>query len=473
MSMPMSYYSRAWLYRLAWVLFIASLLCPSPARSAGGGAYYSTAFYMLAHVLRPEAMPVFAHGLDPWRVAVFTLALFTNTVFLFTPVMRRCSRVSRACAAFLVGTVAVDVSAAFVLPELARTVAYWIWLASMAVVAWAFLALPGPGQAAPRVAGKRARTPEGNDAPGEVPGMVWAWFGFTVFWLAVNFASQSQLSGSARSATPAVGAPPQALTSYLTDAADLLDPGEVDRFNASLAGFERETSIQMAVAIYPDVPASIEDFTIRTAEASRLGRKGLDNGAILFIFPAGRVARLEVGYGLEPVLNDAKVGHILETTLAPAWRRGAYADAIDATTTAIATTVRDAYAGGQMPGWLAVFRRQLAVEIPRMARGALPGLASLDLSGRLGITFFGTLIGMGLLDGFLQLFHLLRYGARRAAALLGRGRTRVQLEPLRVTSMVDSVKVMVIVAALIASVAGVVIVAGGGAFGGAGAMCRW
>src|ERR1035437_5241555 len=124
-------YTRASLNRLAWILWAASLVCPSPGRSVNGGSYYPTAFYMLAYVIRPEAMPAFHRGLDPWRVAIFTRGLFSNSAFLFTPFIRLCTRVSTGCAAFLIGAVAVDLSAAVALPEFAWTPAYWLWLASI------------------------------------------------------------------------------------------------------------------------------------------------------------------------------------------------------------------------------------------------------------------------------------------------------------------------------------------------------
>ncbi len=81
----------------------------------------------------------------------------------------------------------------------------------------------------------------------------------------------------------------------------MFQPGDKDRFDRMLSGFEKETSNQIAVVIYPRVPSAvIDEFTIRTAELSRLGRKGLDNGAMLFVFMAERTARLEVGYGSSP-----------------------------------------------------------------------------------------------------------------------------------------------------------------------------
>ncbi len=468
-------YSRASLYRLAWILWAASLVCPSPGGSVNGGGYYPTAFYMLAYVIRPEAMPAFHRGLDPWRVAIFALGLFSNSAFLFTPFIRLCTRVSTGCAAFLIGAVAVDLGVALALPEFARTPAYWLWLASVATLAWAFLALPGPGQPPPRPVGRRARArvDDRRDAAGEVPAFIWGGLAWTVFWIAVGFGGQPPAPTEA-GVKGSDFLSPHALTAYATDDAQVLAPADIERFNQMLAQFERDTSNQLAVVVYPRVPPDIvEQFTIRTADLSRLGRRGLDNGAILFIFVEGRLARLEVGYGLESVLNDAKVGRILEASLVPGLRRGAYAEAIESTLVAVIDNVRDAYRGEKMPSRFAVFRRQLAVEIPRLIRGAWPALVSLGARTRLAIAFFGTLIGLGLWDGFLQLFRILRNILRRAANLAARRPLSRGIVPVRIESVWDSIKVFGIIAAAIAGMAGLVVVAGGGAFGGGGAFARW
>jgi len=466
-------YSRASLYRLAWILWAASLVCPSPGGSVNGGSYYPTAFYMLAYVIRPEAMPAFHRGFDPWRVSIFTLGLFSNSAFLFTPFIRFCTRVSSGCAAFLIGAVAVDLGVAVALPEFARTPAYWLWLASIVTLAWTFLALRGPGQPPPRFVGRRtrARGDDRSNAAGAVPAFIWGGLAWTVFWLAVGFSGQPTASTEAdtkRSESP------RALTAYVTDDAQVLAPADIERFNQMLAQFERDTSNQVAVVIYPRVPHDIvEQFTIRTADLSRLGRRGLDNGAILFVFVEERLARLEVGYGLESVLNDAKMGRILEASLVPGLRRGAYPEAIESTLAAIIENVRDAYRGGKMPSRFAVFRRQLAVEIPRRIRGAWPALVSLSTKARLVIAFFGTLIGLGLWDGLLQLFRILRNIQRQAANLAARRPLSRGIVPVRFESVWDSIKVFAIIAAAIAGLADLVIVAGGGAFGGGGAFVRW
>ena len=82
----------------------------------------------------------------------------------------------------------------------------------------------------------------------------------------------------------------------------------------------------MAVLTVPTLDGEpIEDFSIRVAEAWKIGRKGKDNGAILVIVPDDREMRLEIGYGWEGEINDAKAGDVIRD-MAPFFRAGNYAD---------------------------------------------------------------------------------------------------------------------------------------------------
>lgn len=80
---------------------------------------------------------------------------------------------------------------------------------------------------------------------------------------------------------------------------------------------------------------SLEDYAIRLAQRWRIGHKGLDNGVILLIFVDDRRMRLEVGYGLEPVIPDIVAGQLIRETLAPRFREQRYAASIEAAVDAI------------------------------------------------------------------------------------------------------------------------------------------
>lgn len=131
---------------------------------------------------------------------------------------------------------------------------------------------------------------------------------------------------------------------YFNDYAGLVSASDARRLDERLRRFDQETSSQVVVAIFPQLPwPSLEDFTVRTAEAWKVGRKELDNGAVLFVFVGDRKMRLEVGYGLEGALPDALAKRILDETITPAFREGRYADGLSAGIDAILAATRGEY----------------------------------------------------------------------------------------------------------------------------------
>jgi uncharacterized protein len=103
----------------------------------------------------------------------------------------------------------------------------------------------------------------------------------------------------------------------------------------------------MAIAIFPALEdESLEDFTIRLAERWKIGDKERDDGVILAVFVKERRARLEVGYGLEPVVPDAVAGRIIRDALAPHFREQRYAAGLQAAVTAVYARVEERARGG-------------------------------------------------------------------------------------------------------------------------------
>ncbi len=114
-----------------------------------------------------------------------------------------------------------------------------------------------------------------------------------------------------------------------------------------LAERERATGAQMVVAVFRSLEGeSLEDFSIRLAERWRVGRKGLDDGVILLLFVAERRVRLEIGYGLEPIIPDAVAGRIIGEAIAPRFREGRYADGLEAAVVTVYDRIGSARAGG-------------------------------------------------------------------------------------------------------------------------------
>src|SRR5262245_47591096 len=116
---------------------------------------------------------------------------------------------------------------------------------------------------------------------------------------------------------------PPAPTRYFTQYTQLVSPATADALNRKLEEFEKKTSSQILVVIFPKLPerAALEDFTIRAAQAWRVGQKSKDNGAILFIFVADRKIRIEVGYGLEGAIPDAVAKRIIDEQIRPRFQQ--------------------------------------------------------------------------------------------------------------------------------------------------------
>ena len=116
-----------------------------------------------------------------------------------------------------------------------------------------------------------------------------------------------------------------ALTSRVVDRAGILSPEEEESLTRKLESIETETSVQFVVVTIPSLEGDpIEDYSIRLAEEWKIGQSGLDNGAIILVVPSERRIRIEVGYGLEPVIPDGLAGRIIRERIAPAFQTGSY-----------------------------------------------------------------------------------------------------------------------------------------------------
>ncbi len=113
------------------------------------------------------------------------------------------------------------------------------------------------------------------------------------------------------------------LTARVTDLTGTLTAEQRAQLEEKLRTFEERKGSQLAVLIAPTTePEDIAQLGIRVAEAWQLGRKGVDDGAILIVAKDDRRLRIEVGYGLEGVLPDAIAKRIIEETIAPRFKQG-------------------------------------------------------------------------------------------------------------------------------------------------------
>jgi uncharacterized protein len=119
------------------------------------------------------------------------------------------------------------------------------------------------------------------------------------------------------------------LTGRVVDQTGTLSSGDIASLNQKLRDFENRKGSQVAVLIVPTTqPETIEQFSIRVAEAWKIGRKKIDDGAILVIAKNDRHLRIEVGYGLEGALTDVTSRRIIDEVITPKFRTGDFAGGI-------------------------------------------------------------------------------------------------------------------------------------------------
>jgi uncharacterized protein len=144
-----------------------------------------------------------------------------------------------------------------------------------------------------------------------------------------RFAAGVVASLAAMLASADVAVPP--LTARVVDLTGTLSGGAVNHIETRLADLEAKKGSQIAVLMVPTTqPEEIEQYGIRVAEKWKLGRKGVDDGAILLVAKNDRRARIEVGYGLEGALPDAIAKRIIDETITPHFKLGDYDGGVEA-----------------------------------------------------------------------------------------------------------------------------------------------
>ncbi|WP_109808913.1 TPM domain-containing protein [Sphingosinithalassobacter portus] len=131
------------------------------------------------------------------------------------------------------------------------------------------------------------------------------------------------------------------LTGRVVDAAHILDPQTVAQLTQLSAEVEQASSRQLVVATIPDLQGyPIEDYGYRLGRAWGIGQKDANNGILLIVAPNERKVRIEVGYGLEPIMTDALSGRIIRDDILPRFRDGDMPGGIVAGANAIAEQMK-------------------------------------------------------------------------------------------------------------------------------------
>lgn len=116
---------------------------------------------------------------------------------------------------------------------------------------------------------------------------------------------------------------------YINDFADILDDNVEQELNTLVHDIETRTTAEIAVATVRSLDGmSVEEYANRMFKQWGIGKKGLDNGILVLVAPNERKMRIEVGYGLEPILPDGLAGEIINTQMTPRFKNGDYAGGI-------------------------------------------------------------------------------------------------------------------------------------------------
>lgn len=158
---------------------------------------------------------------------------------------------------------------------------------------------------------------------------------------------------------------PPAPKRYFNDYAGVISAGTEAELNSKLEQFEKDTSSQVVVAIFQKMQSdsSVQDYTVRVAQAWKVGQQDKRNGAVLFLFIEDRQMFLQVGYGLEGAIPDAVAKQITEFEIKPRLQAGDFDGGLIAGVNAILQAARGEYRGtgrtvaqrgNQRPPWVLI-----------------------------------------------------------------------------------------------------------------------
>jgi len=204
------------------------------------------------------------------------------------------------------------------------------------------------------------------------------------------------------------------LKARVTDLAGTLNPEQRNALEQRLAAFETRKGSQVALLIVATTqPETIEQYAIRVAEQWKIGRKGVDDGALLLVAMKDRAVRLEVGYGLEGALPDATARRIVDEYILPRFKQGDFYGGMEAGLNRVMAVIdgeplpapRAGGAGGS--------------GAPGMQDLLVLGLMLAFVIGGVLRALFGRLLGSGIVGGVGGFIGWLVLGSALSAAVVG------------------------------------------------------
>lgn len=228
--------------------------------------------------------------------------------------------------------------------------------------------------------------------------------------------------------------PIPALQGLVTDVTATLTTEQRAGLESRLRTFEQRKGSQVAVLIVGTTqPEAIDQYALRVAEVWKLGRKRVDDGALLLVAKDDRAVRIEVGYGLEAVLTDLGSNRIIDESMLPRFKQGDYFGGISAgldrmlallDAEALPATPARGRAAQSDFGQLAPLLLVIAVLVGgvlRAALGRLPGAALAGGAVGLIVWFLSGAIAMAVLGGLIGFVVTLLGGLGHHGAGHGRG----------------------------------------------------
>ena len=213
------------------------------------------------------------------------------------------------------------------------------------------------------------------------------------------------------------------LTGRVTDQTATLTAEQKAALEQTLTAFEARKGSQLAVLMVPTTaPETIEQYALRVAEQWKLGRKKVDDGAILVIAKTDRALRIEVGYGLEGALNDATSKRIISEVITPPLKQGDFYGGITAGVDQIIRVIdgeplpapsrkpADSFAGIQQYGYVIFILVLLVGGMLRSVLGKVPGAIVTGGAVAAVAWFFAGAISIALGAGVIALLFTLVSG---------------------------------------------------------------
>jgi uncharacterized protein len=221
------------------------------------------------------------------------------------------------------------------------------------------------------------------------------------------------LTASLAPALANVAVPP--LVGRIVDQTGTLSSGDVATLNQTLRNFEARKGSQIAVLIVPTTDGeAIEQFSLRVAETWKIGRKKIDDGALIVVAKNDRHLRIEVGYGLEGALTDVTSKRIIDEVITPKFKSGDFAGGVSAGVNRIIRVIDGEKLPGVEPqhwqapsllshidpvfalfvlfGFGAIMRNVLGALLGATVTGGVVGVLAWFISGSVGAALLATVM---------------------------------------------------------------------------------